>query len=137
MSARANRISSPGAERIVIEGIIIASDDFNRIRVLVLDENGFQTESAKKLRGLRTPGCIMPFELKDGILPSSADDVRATCWFTAPAHRKDYWLKTAAELRNQKVRIEALVRKWSRVERGLPVCGVSLDLSLIDVLPIA
>ena len=37
--SRASRIAAPGAQRIILTGIMAVSDDFDRIRVLLLDDS--------------------------------------------------------------------------------------------------
>lgn len=152
---RAPRIPAPGAERIIITGIMAASDSYDRVRIMILDEgkNNYPDPSAARLRKCAPPDCALttcevsakttcgfsnvPYNLRDEpTLPASADGVRGTCWMVLPKNHKAHWLATAAELRGRWVRAEALVRRFTfELEDGGRRAGVSLDLAMLAELP--
>lgn len=114
---RASRIAAPGAQRIILTGIMAVSDDFDRIRVLLLDD------SWKKL----------PQPSKDGKCPytvtADSNDVRATVCVVVPLHRKKYWLQLAESLRGKIVTIEMTVRHFFLPNSE--TAGFSFDLAYL------
>jgi len=134
------RITAPGAERVVIRGIVAVSDSFDRVRLMVLDyaPDGRNDYSAATLR--RAAGVSEgPFELRDDeTLPPWADGVRGTCWFVLPKHHKKHWLETATELRGRWVEAEATVRRFNyTTPEGVQRRGFSMDLVSLSGVPAA
>ena len=113
---RAPRISAPGAQRIPVTGIMAVSDDFDRIRVLLLDD------SWKKLPQSKGDKC--PYTVT-----AESNDVRATVCVVVPLHRKKYWLQLAESLRGKIVTIEMTVRHFFLPNSE--TSGFSFDLAYL------
>jgi hypothetical protein len=141
---RAAKVAAPGAARLTLTGIAAVSDDFGRVRILLLDEgrDGRPDGSARALRaavGVVTGTDFRaPHELRDGPLPPSAEGVRGACWAVPPAHRRAHWLGVATALRGQWVRAEVTVRRYAfaRDDDGTRAAGVALDLAMLEALPV-
>lgn len=131
---RATRVAAPGAVRLTLTGIVAVSDDFSRVRLLLLDEghDGRPDPSAGALRrAVPARGDAgVPYELRDGPLPADAAGVRGACWAVPPAHRRAHWLAVAAGLRGRWARAEVTLRPYCVEGRR----GVSLDLSMLEEL---
>src|SRR5579863_7223742 len=144
------RVAAPGARRLVLTGIMAVPDDFGRVRVLLADplpsgapDRTWQTLQAEA----RLHSGTTPFKLRP---PDDTGD-RGEFWAVPPRHRKEYWLKTATDLRGKEVRVEVTVRVFaiwpgageagkSNVEAAraqMRVAGFSFDLSLVEPLSAA
>jgi len=145
---RAARVAAPGAPRVTFDGIMAVSDDFGRLRVLILDAgpDGRPSDAGRALRAAvprpaAPPGdphrgeYRPPFELLAGPLPPDAAGVRGVAWAVPPARRRDFWLAEAARLRGRWVRLEATVRPFAVGfgEAG-GFAGASLDVAMLTAL---
>jgi hypothetical protein len=127
---------------VEINGIMLVSDDFNRLRLLLVDEapaasdaparNGpARDSSAWRLRSAcaQTPGfsraTALPFDLKPR---PDADGAWGACTIVAPARHRAHWLAEAARLRGRRVRATVRPRRYLLRDRGEPRPGISLDL---------
>jgi len=128
---RASRVASPGATRLTLTGIMAVSDDFDRVRVLLMERPGDSSwaQLAKEIPTLHE-NYRTPYELHD----PDTEDVRGVFWAVLPGHRKKYWLETATELRGRYVRAEVTVRPFSYRDKktGERIMGASLDLAMLE-----
>jgi hypothetical protein len=137
---RAPRVPSPGAKRLTLTGILGATDDFGRVRLLLVERtrDGGWDDSWKRLREAippSSPGHQAPYELQGGLLRPADDDVRGVAHYMVPAHRRVHWLGVATELRGQWVRAEATLRPYVMAQgNGGRCAGVSLDLAMLEPL---
>ena len=127
-SSRASRVTAPGALRIILTGILAVSDDFDRIRLLILNEKKDNTyNNSWRILKSAVPKLHVnyqtPYEEH-----SQNDDVQCTVLIVLPEHRKKYWLGVAKDLRGQWVAVEVTVRPFT-----IPGSqGASLDLSMLS-----
>jgi hypothetical protein len=122
---------------IEITGIMLVSDDFSRLRLLLVDEAPAASDapsrdsSAWRLRSAcaQTPGysraTTLPFDLKPR---PDADGAWGACTIVAPARHRAHWLAEAARLRGRRVRATVRPRRYLLRDRGEPRPGISLDL---------
>jgi hypothetical protein len=134
MKPRAARVTAPGAQRLELKGVLASSDDFGRLRLLILAEgrDGAPDYTWRVLSAAlpRTHGHDPPYVAgSDGKRPD-ADGVWATATITLPARRKKFWLELAGVLRGQWVTAEVTMRPYKRGESR----GTALDLSLLRAL---
>ena len=111
MSARATRVSAPGAARLTLNGIVAVPDDFGRLRLQLLIEGptGYPDSSLPRLqRAVATFG-----QRFEGPFTLDADG-SAMVWIVAPAHRRAFWLERAAELRGTWASAEVTLRGFAR-----------------------
>jgi hypothetical protein len=97
---------------------------------MVNDEHGYADSSWLRLVHAvprRHQSYRLPYEL----LTQEDEGVKGVMWVVAPAHRRKFWLETAAELRGQRVQLEVTIRPFKRGE----VSGASLDLSMLRADP--
>jgi len=119
----------PGATRIVLTGILAVSDDFNRIRLLLLNERNSVPDNSWKLIQKIIPAQDNFYKVP--YVASLDNDILATVVIVIPAHRKKYWLDVAKSLRGQWVSIEATLRPFNINTSTITTRGMSLDLSMI------
>lgn len=133
MPPRAAKIAAPGAVRLTVSGVMAAPDDFGRVRVLLVDRrrDGAPDRSAERLREALpfVPGLDRPFRLH----ARDAEDVVGEFWAVPPAHRRRYWLETAASLRGREVDVEVTLRPYSFPSPGGDglTRGVAFDLAML------
>jgi len=122
------------------------SDDFGRLRLLLLDErpDGAPDGSWGRLRdAVPRPHAAYraPYEVRAGALGPDADGIRGTVWIVLPAHRRAHWLGVAEGLRGQWVTVEVTVRPFHFPSAGRETAGAgavaeyqqgaSLDLAML------
>lgn len=122
MAARASKIASPGTKRITFNGIVAVSDDFNRLRIILLDEGKDNKPDYSKDR-LKRAAPLLTFENNDEVV----------C-VVLPAHRRNHWLAQAKELRGQWVTVEATMRPFMIPMGKESSHGVALDLCMLSPL---
>jgi hypothetical protein len=146
---RAPRVTSPGARRLGLTGVMAVPDNFGRIRVLLADPlpRGSPDASWRILRDSLPggPERTSPYALRE----PDEDGVRGEFWAVPPAHRKAHWLGVAEALRGQEVRVEVTVRYFSYAGAGRQgsgaggdreaarLKGAALDVALIEPLAAA
>lgn len=133
--ARAARIASPKAKRVVLTGEVAVSDEYGRVRLLIF-ASGLDGRQDPTWASLvtevprRHASYDVPYEASDGL-----DGLLGTVWVAVPAHRRQHWLAEAAALRGRRVRIETTVRPYAfDTARGARREGASLDLALMEPL---
>jgi hypothetical protein len=125
---RAPRVPAPGAERVVLTGVLAATDNYGRVRLLLLEEapDGKSDYSWRVLRAATTP-------FTSGAPLADATGCVGEAFFVLPARYREHWLNVAAELRGQWVRVEATQRRYvMKKGNGCTTAGVSLDLTLLE-----
>ena len=125
---RAPRVAPPGAPRLEITGIVMAPDDFGRVRLLIVEDAARPDCSAGRpdcsAARLRAAGIAVP--------PADRDGTCGAVSIVAPAARRDHWLAVAASLRGQRARAEVTVRRYMmRAPGRAPAPGVALDLAML------
>ena len=142
VGSAAGIITKPAAsspQRFELTGTLLVSDDFARVRLLLVDTapDGARDSSAWRLRH----ACDMvagagrvarPYELN--VRPDS-DGSWGVCTIVAPKRFRDHWRAEAARLRGQRVRVTVSTRRYNLHESG-PAAGsaagstpgISLDL---------
>jgi len=117
-----------------LTGTLLVSDDFDRLRLLLVDEapGGQRDSSAWQLRhacdtiagGSRS--VARPYELS--VRPDS-DGTWGVCTIVAPKRYRAHWAAEAALLRGQRVRVLVAPRRYMlRSADGGTQYGLSLDL---------
>jgi len=117
-----------------LTGTLLVSDDFDRLRLLLVDEapGGQRDSSAWQLRhacdtivgGSRS--VARPYELS--VRPDS-DGTWGVCTIVAPKRYRVHWAAEAAHLRGQRVRVLVAPRRYMlRSADGGTQYGLSLDL---------
>jgi hypothetical protein len=131
------------SERFELTGTLLVSDDFARLRLLLVDAapDGARDSSAWRLRHacdtVAGAGRVArPYELN--VRPDS-DGSWGVCTIVAPKRFRDHWRAEAARLRGQRVRVTVSTRRYNLRESGpdaRTTPGISLDLvEMAPVLP--
>jgi hypothetical protein len=136
---RASRVVAPGAQRIILTGIMAVSDDFNRLRLLLLNEQPDGTTDGSWGRLRHAVSCLSgqthttfhhPYEANQHTHSADpAEEICGTVWIVLPTHRRTHWLKVAESLRGRWVTVEATVRPY--MVPGHEARGASLDLAML------
>jgi len=117
-----------------LTGTLLVSDDFDRLRLLLVDEapGGQRDSSAWQLRhtcdtvagGSRS--VARPYEL---LVRPDSDGTWGVCTIVAPKRYRAHWTAEAARLRGQRVRVLVAPRRYMlRSADGGSQYGISLDL---------
>jgi len=136
---RSASVTAPGAQRIVLTGILAVPDTYRRVRLLLLDqrEGGASDGTWPALRKAVPNGgqdYKVPYTVKSGLLTANDDGIRGEVTVSCPKHRRSHWMSESIRLRGQWVRIEATVRQYSFFLGESHRVGASLDLSMLEPL---
>lgn len=122
---RANGVAAPGAPRLELFGTLLASDDFGRLRLLLVDElpNDSKDLSAFKLREAcgKLLGLPSIAPLDDNSYPykltaKPEDNCWGTCHIVVPKRHLMHWASEAQRWRGKRVRMEVTLRKFAMQE---------------------
>lgn len=118
-------------QRLTLTGIMAVTDDFNRLRLMVLEKtpDGRNDQSFNTLKRAITTE-KKPYEVATR---PDLDDVLCVVTFSTPKRNLQHWLTTAASLRGKPVKIECRTRRYNfTAPNGDVKNGTSLDV--VDLL---
>lgn len=118
-------------QRLTLTGIMAVTDDFNRLRLMILDktQEGCNDQSFNILKRVITTD-KKPYEVSTR---PDLDGVVCIVTFSTPKRNLQHWLTTAASLRGKPVKVECSTRRYNyTASNGDVKNGTSLDVQLIE-----